>query len=453
MVDAAPATRQDWLALVQKTLKDKSLESLTKRTADGLIIAPLYTDEDAPVAAQLRFAPRDAERSWDLRALTAHPSPDAANAEILADLDGGAASAIVRIDPSGQNGVAIGSAEGLARALDGVILELAPVGLDAGFLGVRAADWLADAGKSSPTALLMFHMDPLSAFAEAGRSPGPIEAHLIAAANAGARLAEPYPKASLFLASGRVVHEAGGGAADELGFMAASALAYAKALVRAGMSLADAFARITLGLSADAYYFKTIAKLRAARIIWGRMTAACGVDVPARIEARSSRRMLADQDVWTNMLRLTIAGFGAATGGADAVVLGAFTDPLGLPTAFARRQSRNAQLVLMEEAHVGAVTDPARGAWFVESLTDQLAHAGWAAFQAIEAAGGVVRALEAGKVATERAAEPSPVGVTVFPNPNDAPPTIEAVDAADFAVEAPSPRLPGPDSICPAVAP
>ncbi|HZC16132.1 MAG TPA: methylmalonyl-CoA mutase family protein [Caulobacteraceae bacterium] len=449
----AAATRQDWLALVRKTLKDKTVESLTLHTADGLTIAPLYTDEDAPAAARLRFGVRDAERPWDLRTSTAHPSPAAANAEILTDLDSGAASAIVRIDPTGKTGVAIGSAEGLARTLDGVILELAPVGADAGFLGVQAADWLADAGKSSPAARLMFHLDPLSAFAEAGRSPGPIEAHLIAGANAGARLSATYPKASLFLASGRVVHEAGGGAADELGFMAAGALAYAKAMARAGMSLEDVFARITLGLAADAQYFKTIAKLRAARIIWARMTGACGAQVPARIEARSSRRMLADQDVWTNMLRLTIAGFGAATGGADAVVLGAFTDPLGPPTAFARRQSRNAQLVLMEEAHVGAVADPGRGAWFIESLTDQLARAGWASFQAIEAAGGVVRALEAGQVALERASEPSPVGVTVFPNPNDAPPAVETVDPADFAVEVPSPRLPGPDSTCPAVAP
>ena len=63
------------------------------------------------------------------------------------------------------------------------------------------------------------------------------------------------------------------------------------------------------------------------------------------------------------MLRLTAAGFGAAVGGADAVVLGSFTDALGLPTAFARRQARNTQLVLMEEAHLGRVADPAAGAW------------------------------------------------------------------------------------------
>jgi methylmalonyl-CoA mutase len=142
-------------------------------------------------------------------------------------------------------------------------------------------------------------------------------------------------------------------------------------------------------------------------------------------------------------------------------VLGAFTDPLGLPTAFARRQSRNVQLVLMEEAHVGAVPDPAGGAWFLEALSDQVARAGWAAFQAIEAAGGIVAALESGWVADAvgadcaalAATEATRVGDTIYPNPDDAPPAIEHADPAAFAVDGPSPRLPGPDSRCPPLEP
>jgi methylmalonyl-CoA mutase len=171
--------------------------------------------------------------------------------------------------------------------------------------------------------------------------------------------------------------------------------------------------------------------------------------------------MLAARDVWTNMLRLTLAGFGAATGGADAIILGAFTDPLGLPTAFARRQARNAQLVLMEEAHVGAVADPAAGAWFIETLTDQIARAGWAAFQAIEAGGGIVAVLESGHVANAvaadraalEAAQAPRIGDTLHPNADDMPPAIETADATQFALDGPSPRLPGPDSRCPALEP
>jgi methylmalonyl-CoA mutase len=155
------------------------------------------------------------------------------------------------------------------------------------------------------------------------------------------------------------------------------------------------------------------------------------------------------------MIRLTAAGFAGAVGGADAVVLGAFTDALGLPTAFARRQSRNTQLVLMEEANVGRVVDPAAGAGYVETVTDQIARAAWARFQAIEAAGGIVRALEAGLVAKDVeaacAARPQPkiVGVTAFPPSEEAP--IDVAPGAPARAEAP--RVPGPDSRCPPLTP
>jgi methylmalonyl-CoA mutase len=448
----SPATAEAWRALVAKTLGEKPFSSLERTTAEGLPIAPLYPPGGLPGAQAFSVRPFNAARPWDVRVLTAHPDPSRANVEILGDLEGGAASAVVRIDPTGQAGVAIGSAEGLALALKDVVVELAPVGLDAGFLGVQAAEWLGTVAKASPGAKLNFHMDPLGAFAEAGASPGPIEAHLANAASVGARLADTYPKAALFLASGRVAHEAGGGETLELAVAAAAAVAYAKALVAAGLSVSDAFARMTLGLSADADYFLTIAKLRAAREVWARIAAACGAETRAWIEARSSRRMLASRDAWTNMIRLTAAGFGAAVGGADAVVLGNFTDAIGLPTAFARRQSRNTQLVLMEEAHVGRVCDPAAGAGYVESLTEQMARAAWATFQEIEAAGGLAAALSAGLIAREvdaaKAARPEPklVGVNAFPPEIDTPVEVERAEPRPAA--APAADLPGSDSHC-----
>lgn len=462
MVDATlldpgfPRTDEDaWRALVAKTLGDKPYAALQRQTAEGLPIEPLYAQAEQPAA----FPPRpfDAAQPWDLRVLSRHPDPARANAELLADLGGGASSLTLKIDPSGQGGVAIGSAEGLARALKDVVLELAPVGLDAGFLAPKAADWLHALAKSSPGAKLNFHLDPMGAYAEAGVSPGPIESHLVSAATVARRLGESYPQAELFLASGRVVHEAGGGEAAEIAFAAASALVYARAFVRAGASMQEAFARITLGLSADADYFLTIAKLRAARAVWARMAGACGADVQAHIEARASHRMLTAKDAWTNMVRLTAAGFAAGVGGADAVTLGAFTDALGLPTAFARRQSRNAQLVLMDEAHVGRVADPAAGSGYVEAMTDQIARAAWAKLQAIEAAGGLITALAASDIARDVEAtnaargELRILGVNAFPPTDEA--SVDLEPATPQPVEAPSPRLPGPDSTCPPLKP
>lgn len=459
------ATRARWMALVEKTLKGQSFdEALTVATPDGLTIQPLYTAKDGvAVARDLRA--RDPERPWDLRVRAAHPDPARVAKDVLADLEGGAASVLLRIDPTGADGVAVGSVENLSTALSGVMLDLAPVALDAGFLGPKAADWLGALAKAAPNAPLAFHMDPLTAFAQAGVSPGPIESHLFNAATVGSRLAEIYARASLFLATGRAAHEAGGSNTEELAVMTASALAYAKALVRSGLSMEDAFGRIVLGVSLDGEYFTGVAKLRAAKAMWARLTQACGVSVAPRIEARSSRRMLTQADAWTNLLRLTSAGFAGAVGGADAILLDAFTDAIGLPTAFARRQARNTQLVLMEESHLGRVADPAGGAWYLDSLTDQLARAAWGGFQAIEGAGGIIKALESGlvadAVAKTRASQEAAfadkrrkiLGVTAFPNADDKPPEVETPDVSAFAVEGPDARLPGPDSHCPALAP
>ncbi|WP_337187091.1 methylmalonyl-CoA mutase family protein [Phenylobacterium sp.] len=441
-----PAGEDAWRALVAKTLGDKPFESLNKATVEGLPIAPLYAAAPTPAAFPVR--PYDAERPWDLRVLSAHPDPARVNAELLADLEGGAASVIV----AGH-----ATPDALARALRDVVVELAPVGLDAGFHGPRAADALHAVAKSSPGAKLNVHMDPLSAFAAAGASPGPIESHLVSAATVGVRLAQAYPHAQLFLASGRVAHEAGGGEALEVAVAGAASLAYAKALVRAGLPVGEAFGRITLGVATDADYFLSLAKMRAARQVFARIATASGAGAAARIEARSSRRMLTAKDSWTNMIRLTAAGFAAAAGGADAVVLGAFTDALGLPTTFGRRQSRNAQLVLMEEGEIGRVSDPAAGSGYVEALTGQIARAAWAKFQAIEAAGGLIPALESGLVARDVAAAnaargaPKILGVTAFPPTEDAP--VDVDPATPATLDPADARLPGPDGRCVALTP
>jgi methylmalonyl-CoA mutase len=452
-----PPDRDAWLALVEKTLKGAPLESLTRRTLEGLPIEPLYlaATDAAPIARTAA--------GWDPRVVVAAADPAAANADALGELSQGAGSVLLRLDPSGAGGVAMGGADDLARVLDGVLLDVAPVALDAGFLGPKAADWLGAAAKGAPAAQLAFHLDPLSAWAVAGDSPGPIEAHLTASATLAARLADTYPKASLFLASGRAAHEAGGGGALELGFAAASALAYAKVLVGAGLPMGEAWDRIVLGLSVDADPFLGVAKLRAARRVWARIADACGASAEARIEARSSGRMLTRADPWTNMIRLTAGAFAGAVGGADTLVLGAFTDALGPPTAFARRQSRNIQLVLAEEANLGRVIDPAAGSGYLETVTEELARAAWAQFQAIEHAGGLVHALESGLIhdmlALDRAElsgrvtrrELKLVGVTDFAAEDLKPAEVAA--PSPRGADAPSPRLPGPDSQCRPLAP
>lgn len=89
------------------------------------------------------------------------------------------------------------------------------------------------------------------------------------------------------------------------------------------------------------------------------------------------------------MLRIMSAGFGAVVGGADYVTLRPFTDVIGGATPFGYRAARNMQLLMMEESHLGTVSDPAHGSYFHEHMSEELAQAAWAKFQTIEASGGV----------------------------------------------------------------
>ncbi|HEY5411718.1 MAG TPA: methylmalonyl-CoA mutase family protein [Caulobacteraceae bacterium] len=450
--DADPAGREAWLKAAARTLKGAPIASLATRTVDGIEIAALYDGGVAPDCLPTAAG-------WDIRALIDADHAAEANALGLEALGGGATSLLLVVDGSG-----VGSPADMARVLQGVVLEAGPAALDAGLLGPLAAEWLGDAAKGSPAARLDFHMDPLGAFAEAGQSPGPIEAHVERAAEVGAALAGTYPHASLLLASGRAAHEAGGSAAQELGVMAAAGVAYAKALARAGLPPEAAFGRITLGLSVDSDVLVGIAKLRAARRIWARIAAALGSRAPARIEVRSSRRMLTAADPWTNLLRLTLAGFAGAVGGADAMILGAFTDALGRPAERARRLARNTQLILSDEAGLGHAADPAAGAWALEALSDQLARQGWSILQAIEQRGGLAAALGSGFITAEvagvRAAREQAIGdgvlpilgVTDFPDPEPLP--VETLaPRAPRGRAVPDIRLPGPDSRCPPLTP
>ena len=108
--------------------------------------------------------------------------------------------------------------------------------------------------------------------------------------------------------------------------------------------------------------------------------------------------MMTRRDPWVNLLRATLACFGAGVGGAQAVTVQPFDAALGLPDGFARRIARNTASLLVMEAHVARVIDPAGGSWYVERLTDDLAAAAWAWFTEIEQAGGMVAALDSGLV-------------------------------------------------------
>ena len=194
---------------------------------------------------------------------------------------------------------------------------------------------------------------------------------------------------------GPALHNLGASASWELAGAVAAGVAYLRLLGEAGLSVPEALQQISFRLAADDDQFMTIAKFRVMRKLWARVAEVVGEpdSGAARLHAVTSMPMMAQRDPWVNMLRTTVAAFGAGIGGADTVLVQPFDAaiPGGLPgtaAGFARRIARNTQLLLLEESHLGRVLDPAGGSWFVEDLTEQLAGQAWEHFQQIEARGG-----------------------------------------------------------------
>lgn len=317
---------------------------------------------------------------------------------MLADLENGVTSLWL---VAGEGGIPVSS---LDRVLDGVLLDLAPVVLDAGDqVGPAARELLrlfAERGVAKDAARGNLGADPLGHEARTGR---PVA--FAAAAELARLCAKEYPQLRALTVDALPYHEAGGSAAQELGASLATGVGYLRELTEAGLSVEQACGQLEFRYAATADQFLTIAKLRAARRLWARVAEVSGAPgAGAQIQhVVTSPVMMSRRDPWVNMLRTTIATLAAGAGGADSVTVLSFDHALGLPDAFARRIARNTSTILIEESHLSRVVDPAGGSWYVERLTDELAHAGWEFFQGIERGGGQAAVLRSGRLAEDLA--------------------------------------------------
>jgi methylmalonyl-CoA mutase len=451
-------TREAWLGLVDTVLKGGDFDrKLVHHTLDGIRVEPLYGKAD-----RIGLLGRPNHGPWRVAQRVDHPEPNEAAALALADLEGGADALVIVGDgsPAARGlGLPLGTPEVMDRALTGVMLDLVHLRLDAGAVGTAAMDGLFALAETRGHPLaeldLDLGLDPVGTLASTGQMGRGWKEE---GASLAQRLADAKARGfagRLVLASGRVVHEAGGSEAQEVATALATGILYLRALEGGGHPLEEARDALAFLLVADADEFLTVAKFRALRLLWRRVEEACGMEPkPIRVHAETAWRMTTRRDPWVNILRAAIAAFSAGIGGADTITVLPFTAALGLPDAFARRVARNTQLILLEEANLWRVADPVAGAGGFEALTNALADEAWTRFQEIEREGGIVASLSSGtlgrRVAETRAKRDAAIatrrdpliGTSEFPNMTEAP-VATWVPAASHAPRAEAPGRAG----------
>ena len=218
------------------------------------------------------------------------------------------------------------------------------------------------------------------------------------------------PKFNSISISGYHMQEAGATNDIEMAYTLADGMDYIRTGIKAGIDV-DAFApRLSFFWAIGMNHFMEIAKMRAARMLWAKIVGQFNPKNPKsqslRTHCQTSGWSLTEQDPFNNVARTCIEAMGAALGHTQSLHTNALDEAIALPTDFSARIARNTQIYIQEETQVCRSIDPWAGSYYVESLTNELAHKAWAHIQEVEKLGGMAKAIETGipKLRIEEAA-------------------------------------------------
>ncbi|MDH5620127.1 MAG: methylmalonyl-CoA mutase [Gammaproteobacteria bacterium] len=477
MTDFPKKTLDDWAVLAQQECRDKPLESLTRETAEGIAVKPLYTQADLdgldhvdslPGLAPYVRGPRAtmyAGRPWTVRQYAGFSTAEESNAFYRRNLEGGQTGLSVAFDLAthrgydsdhprvvgdvGKAGVAIDSVEDMKILFDGIPLDKMSVSMtmNGAALPIMAMYVVAaeEQGVSPDKLAGTLQNDILKEFMVRNTYIYPPEPSMRIVSDIIAFTAASMPRYNSISISGYHMQEAGATCAQELAYTIADGIEYVRTAIRSGLDV-DKFApRLSFFFAIGMNFFMEIAKLRAARLLWSTLMAEKFSprdprSLMLRTHCQTSGVSLTADGPYNNIMRVTTQAMAAALGGTQSLHTNSFDEALALPTDFSAGIARNTQLVLQEESGITNVVDPLAGSYYVEKLTADLAQEARKLIDEVEAMGGMTKAVESGmpKLRIEEAAairqaridrgEEVIVGVNKYRSRDEAPVEIRDID-------------------------
>ncbi|MGP3610551.1 MULTISPECIES: methylmalonyl-CoA mutase family protein [unclassified Anoxybacillus] len=408
---------EEWKQEVEKSLKGKPIEKLYSTTYENVRIQPIYTRQDIESLEHLEQLPGFADyvrgtevngylqQPWFISQELSAASAKEWNEMVKHDIARGQTAIHLVLD---RLGFLVTTLEDVETMFSGIDLRHYPIRVDAGACSLPFLALFATYLQKQQVPLEALHgeigMDPLGGLVQKGQLPVLLEDSYDMMADVTKWAMEHMPNIRTVIVHGESYHNGGANAVQELAFAFAAAAEYINECLDRGLEIDDIAQRISFSFAIGSNFFMEIAKLRAARVVWSNIVQAFGGSDDAQkltVHARTSYFTKTIYDPYVNMLRATSEAFAAVVGGMNSLHVSPFDEAIQPADEFSRRIARNTQLILLEEAHIGRVIDPAGGSYYVETLTAQVARETWKLFQQIEAKGGMTKALEEGFVQSE----------------------------------------------------
>ena len=411
----------------------KTPEELASRTPAGVTRRLTYDAEDLQGLEHLSALPGQfpyvrglrasmyGGRPWTIRQYAGFSTAEESNAFYKECLAGGQKGLSVAFDlPThrgydstdaraqgdvGKAGVAIDSVEDMKLLFDGIPLGDVSVSMtmNGAVLPVLACYLVAaeEQGVSLRALSGTMQNDILKEFLVRNTYIYPPESSLRICADVIEYAARELPKFNPISISGYHMHEAGATAELELGLTLADALEYVRAVTERGLGIDQFAPRLSFFFGIGMDFFTEIAKLCAARLLWAsllreRYAPQDPRSLELRTHCQTSGISLSAQEPLNNVVRTAFEALSAVLGGTQSLHTNAYDEALALPSDASARVARATQLILQHETGVPGVVDPLAGSYFIERLTQDLVERARAVLLQIEAAGGMVRAIESG---------------------------------------------------------
>ncbi|WP_069132358.1 methylmalonyl-CoA mutase family protein [Rhodohalobacter halophilus] len=388
-----PVSRKEWEDLIRKDLKGVDYKKkLRWNTLEGVKPLPFYMSEDLDPneIISIKTLRKSDSKNWARCVPINAPKPKEANGQIADAIKGGANSFRVTCDIRHSDGQIGGNMIGTQLQSQSDVDTLFQN------LDMSGKTVLFESGMNTPAiqAMLLnsdiqpeqtlFSFDPFTYVAKHGRYP--LEQQSL---NNLLKQIDTPNSGKSFLADGLFYHSAGATIVQELGISLAIASEY---LARSKDSAESIFFR----LSAGPLYFPEIAKFRAARILWANLLDAYGLDTgtPAIIHTETTLQNQTVADPHNNILRATTETMAAVFGGVNSILIHPHDHLFENQNEFSSRIARNIHHIVDQESHLGEVSDPAAGSYYIEKLTEEIANEAWDFFKLIEKQGGFIKALK-----------------------------------------------------------
>lgn len=420
-----PSTYEEWKEESVKLLKGAPFDKkMYSKTPEGIVLKPIYNKEDIDFEVSLpgydgyvRGVSPDGNKGapWKIDQQIYASTPAEFNRLALEALNKGQTALEIRLDcPSsrgvdadeseagrvGCGGLSVSTKKDFDEALKGIETGCVEINISTASraAGIAALLYASQKGKKLSGGIRFDPIGTLAARGKLGRSLGCAFDEMFALASYNAK---NMPGFGAIGVDAMPYSSAGASAVEELGAAMANAAAYLREMLARGMATDEAAPLVRFRLSLDSNFFMTVAKLRAARVLWAKIVEAFGGSEDSRkirVNARTSVYNKTVYDPYVNMLRTATEAFSGVIGGCDSMTVSPFDEIMRKPDEFSSRIARNQQIILQEECNLTDVIDPAGGSYFVETLTKELAAKAWEFFVKIEAAGGIAKALESGMV-------------------------------------------------------